>query len=221
MMRRQQPDSFGEMDDYDAPTEPMAQVILSPFSSTTAFSNGGNRVSTGSAGIPIPEPYEQPFPQQASPDYVQPGSFYQPPEARTYPILPPAPALTNSRPAGGAAPVQSDSSGLPRRLKPAQPHRSSFPVWVGLFLVAAQLLLLVRFVLQLTSQPTGSLWVSLIYSTSNVFLFPFRALLYSLTSSLSISTDLFDLLAIIFAILMYGLLSRILVRFLKALLHSH
>lgn len=219
MMRRQQPDNFGEMDEHDSPTEPMSQVILSPFSSTTPFSNGVNGASPGNAGIPTPAPYEQPFPQQGFPNYPQPGTFYRPPEAQVYPVLPPISTVSNGRPAGGAAPTQN-GSGLPTRFKSDQPHRSTIPLWVGIFLVAVQLLLLIRFVLQLINYSSSSQWVSLIYSVSSVFIFPFRALLYSLTSSLSISSDLFDLLAIIFAVLMYGLLSRILVRFLKALLHS-
>jgi hypothetical protein len=225
MMRRQQSqeNSSEGIDDHDAPTEPMAQVILSPFSSTTSYSNGSNGLNGGSpagAAVPTPEPFEQPFPQQGHPDYVQPGSFYRPPGAQAYPVLPPAPFAGKTRPAGGAAPIPADSSALPTRLKSAQAHRSSFPVWVGVFLVAVQLLLLIRFVLQLISYSTSSTWVSLIYTVSNAFILPFRALLYSLTASLSISSDLFDLLAIIFAVLMYGLLSRILVRFLKALLNS-
>src|SRR5205085_6481 len=120
----------------------------------------------------------------------------------------PISAINNGRPAGGAAPIQNGSA-LPTRLKSAQPHRSTFPLWVGVFLVAVQLLLLVRFVLQLIGYSTSFQWVSLIYSVSSVFIIPFRALLHSLTSSLSISTELFELLAILFAILMYGLLSRI------------
>jgi len=189
MMRKQQSqeNSSEEIDEHDAPTEPMAQVILSPFSSTTSYSNGSNGVNGGS---------------------------------QVYPVLPPAPFVSKTRPAGGAAPISERGSALPGRLKSAHTRRSSFPVWVGVFLVSVQLLLLIRFVLQLISYSTGPTWVSLIYTVSNAFILPFRALLYSLIGSLSISSDLFDLLAILFAILMYGLLSRILVRFLKALLNS-
>lgn len=218
-MRRQQPDNFGETNDHDSLTEPMSQVILSPFSPTIPYSNGVNRYAPDKAALPAPAPYEQPFPQQEPPDYPQPGTFSQPPEAQVYPVLPPIRTTRNGRPAGGSAPIYNGAA-LPTPSKPAQPHRSSIPLWVGFFLVCVQLLLLVRFVLQLISYSTSPLWVSLIYSVSNVFVFPFRALLYSLTSSLTIGTDLLDLLAILFAILMYGLISRILVRFLKALLHS-
>lgn len=218
-MRRQQPDNFGDMDEHDSPTEPMSQVILSPFSSTIPYSNGVNRAVPGDGAVPTPAAYEQPFPQQDPLDYPQPGTFYQRPEAQVYPVLPPISTTKNGRPAGGAAPIYNGPV-LPTPFKPAQPHRSTIPLWVGVFLVCVQLLLLIRFVLQLISYSTSPLWVSLIYSVSSLFIFPFRALLYSLTSSLTIGTDLLDLLAILFAILMYGLLSRILVRFLKALLHS-
>ena len=215
-MRRQQPDNFGEMDDHDSPTEPMSQVFLSPLSSTIPFSNGVNGALPNRGAFPTPAPYEQPFPQQDIPDYPQPGTFS---EAQVYPVLPPISTNGNYRPAGGAAPISS-GNGSPTRSKPTRPHRSTLPLWIGVFLVAVQLLLLVRFVFQLIGYSNSSFWVSLMYSVSSVFVFPFRALLYSLTSSLTIGTDLLDLLAILFAILMYGLLSRILVRFLKALLHS-
>jgi hypothetical protein len=218
-MRRQQPDDWREMDEHDSPTEPMSQVFLSPLSSTIPYSNSVNGASPNRAAIPAPVPYEQPFPQQDTPDYPQPGTFSRPPEAQVYPVLPPISTNGKYRPAGGAAPISS-GYGSPTRFKPAQPHRSTIPLWVGVFLVAVQLLLLIRFVLQLLGYSNSSFWVSLLYSVSSLFVFPFRALLYSLTSSLTIGTDLLDLLAILFAILMYGLISRILVRFLKALLHS-
>src|SRR5205085_6622209 len=99
-MRRQHPDNFGEMDEHDSPTEPMVQVVLSPFSSTTPYSNGINGASTVSAGIPTPASYEQPFPQESTPNYPQPGMFYQHPDAQVYPVLPPISAINNGRPAG-------------------------------------------------------------------------------------------------------------------------
>ena len=214
-MRRQQPDNFGETDDHDSPTEPMSQVFLSPLSSTIPYSNGVNRASANKGAFPTPAPYEQTLQE----DIPQPGTFYQPPEAQVYPVLPPIATNGKHRPAGGAAPISS-GDGSPARVKSAQAHRSTLPLWVGVFLVAVQLLLLIRFVLQLIGYSNNSFWVSLLYAVSSVFVFPFRALLYSLTSSITIGTDLLDLVAILFAILMYGLLSRILVRFLKALLHS-
>jgi hypothetical protein len=219
MMRRQQPDNLGEMDDHDSPTEPMSQVFLSPLSSTIPYSHDVNGVPPNGATFPTPAPYEQPFPQQNVPDYPQPGTFNRP-SAQVYPVLPPVSTNGKYRPAGGLAPISSDGSGLPTHIKSSQAGRSSIPLWVGVFLVAVQLLLLVRFVLQLLGYSSNSLWVGLFYAVSSMFVFPFRALLYSLTSSLTIGSDFLNLLAILFAILMYGLLSRILVRFLKALLHS-
>ena len=218
-MRRQQPDNLGEMDDHDSPTEPMSQVFLSPLSSTIPYSHDVNGIPSNGAAFPTPKPYEQPFPQQDVPDYPQPGTFNRPP-AQVYPVLPPVSTNGKYRPAGGLAPISGNGSSLPARFKSSQPRRSSIPLWVGVFLVAVQLLLLVRFVMQLLGYSNSSFWVSLLYAVSSMFVYPFRALLYSLTSSLTIGTDLLDLLAILFAILMYGLLSRILVRFLKALLHS-
>jgi len=57
--------------------------------------------------------------------------------------------------------------------------------------------------------------VGTIYTFSSIFVLPFRLILQSFAPALPSSIELYTLLAI----LIYGLLSRILVRFLKALLH--
>jgi hypothetical protein len=87
-------------------------------------------------------------------------------------------------------------------------------VFVGLFFVAVQLLLLVYFALQLIALPGKTPWVGLIYTTGSLFLLPFRLLMQNV--AVPIPVEVYTLLAI----LIYGLLSRILVRFLKILLRS-
>jgi hypothetical protein len=94
------------------------------------------------------------------------------------------------------------------------------PVIVTIIFVAVQLLLLVRFVLQLFISPGNTLWVNLIYALSSIFILPFRLLLQSIALPIPLGTELLNPLAILLAILIYGLLSRLLVRFLKALLNS-
>jgi hypothetical protein len=100
------------------------------------------------------------------------------------------------------------------------PRRSVFPAVVGLFFVLIQLLLLVRVALQFLGQSGNLWWVGLIYNISNVFVLPLRLLLQNVNVPVIAGTDLYNYLLFLVAILIYGLISRILVRFLKALLHS-
>ncbi|HLX39890.1 MAG TPA: hypothetical protein VKR42_05130 [Ktedonobacteraceae bacterium] len=196
-MRRQQQQpqkdsSFEEIDEHDQPTEPMMPVVIAPFAPTQV--NG-----------------------------LQPSR---------YPYLPPEPVKKQKqnghRPAGGAAaslpvptfpaaPVNQDYPVLPARpAKQVQAGQSPIPAFVGLFFVMVQLLLLVRFMLKLLNVSGNAKWLSIVYDVSDLFVFPFRLLLQNTVLSLSVSVEIYTLLAI----LIYGLFSRILVRFLKALLNS-
>lgn len=137
-----------------------------------------------------------------------------------YPYLPPAPAKNNGK---NNAATPAGSSGYPvlparptQRAQPRQPKRSPVPALVGFFFVLVQLLLLVRFLLKLLNVSGNMLPVSIIYDVSGLFVFPFRLLLQSIAIALPVSIEVYTLLAI----LVYGLFSRILVRFLKALLNS-
>lgn len=122
---------------------------------------------------------------------------------------------------GAPATVPWQNHGHSSVPSPAQkpPRPSVFPGLVGVFFVAVQLLLLLRFVLQLFVQPGSrlTLWEGIFYSVSSVFLLPFRLLLQNIPLPAVIGSQLSGSLTILVAILMYGLLSRILVRFLKAL----
>jgi hypothetical protein len=194
-MRRQQPQesSFEEIDEHNQPTEPMMPVVIAPFAPT------------------------------------QVNGIAQPP---AYPYLPPAPVKKKKhdgqRPAGGAAaaPLPSPSQTSPtypvypvlpaKAAKQVQHRQNPLPALVGVFFVGVQLLLLVRFMLKLLSVTGNAKWLSLVYDVSDFFVFPFRLLLQNTALSLSVSVEVYTLLAI----LVYGLFSRILVRFLKALLNS-
>jgi len=197
-MRKQPPQDshFDETDEHDTPTEPMMPIAIAPF-----------------------------LPTQA-------GSTAHTAQPAQYPYLPPAQVKKNGhagqRPPGGAPPSPASSASptsaaspvypvLPARpAKQAQPKRSPLPTLVGTFFVMVQLLLLVRFLLKLLNMPGNSGWVSIVYTVSGLFVFPFRLLLQNMALSLPVSVEVFTLLAI----LVYGLFSRILVRFLKALLNS-
>lgn len=145
----------------------------------------------------------------------------QPP---AYPYLPPAPVKKKKqngyRPAGGAAPsLPAPTSPVYPVLpaKQAQSKQNPIPALVGLFFVVVQLLLLLRFMLKLLNVSGNAKWLTLVYDVSDLFVFPFRVLLQNTALSVPISVEVYTLLAI----LVYGLFSRILVRFLKALLNSH
>jgi len=82
------------------------------------------------------------------------------------------------------------------------------------------LLLLLRLVFQLTCLTDNIMLVGLVNTISTVFLLPFLLLLENVKIPLIYGTDLYSDLLIVFALFVYGFLSRILVRFLKALLNS-
>ncbi len=199
--QRSQDNFLGEQDEHNQPTEPMPRIVP-PSSSPTAS-------PTDAVHIPVPQPYERPFPQQNG----FPGIANRPPEAFAYPYLPPAPGvIKQDRPPGGAIPTSPGGSFQSR------PRRSPLPILVGIFFIAVQLLLLARLVLKIINRPDNVAWVDIIYNTSNVFILPFRLLLQNiaLPRIITSTVEVYTLLAI----LAYWLLSRILVRLLKALLYS-
>ena len=214
-MGREQPQDkrFEEFDEHNQPTEPMPQVILTPFSPPTPASGG--------ATLPAPQPDEQAFSPQSGNGFLAPGSSNRSRISPAYPFLPTTPGYgRNGRPPGGAYPIYADDVEQPAKKRRTTTRHSSFPALVGLFFVLVQLLLLVRVVLQLLGQSGSILWVALVYNVSNVFVLPLRLLLKNVNIPLIAGTDLYNYLLVLFAILLYGLISRILVRFLKALLNS-
>jgi hypothetical protein len=214
-MRRQrsQDKRFEEMDDFDQPTEPMSQVFLSPYFAPT-YQTG---VPVDLNGVPAPQLEERPFPTYG----VAPvDGFNRPPgTSPVYQVSPPDPLENgNGRSPGGAAPYVKP--GKVKVSAPRQPRNSSFPVLVGLFFVAVELILLLRLVFVLVGLSDNTGWVGIVNITSTVFLLPFMALLENVKVPLINGTELYSNLLIVFALFVYGLLSRILVRFLKAVLNS-
>lgn len=215
-MHKQQPQDnrFTQMSDYEQPTEPMSQVILSPYSSTKPVPES----SIDEKDIPAPQLDERPFPKQ-NPNPVD--AFHQPPAPPPmYPALPPAPIESlNGRPPGGVLP------GIPPRAPdtpaPRKPHRSSFPVFVGLFFVFVEIVLLLRLLFLLSGTSDSNMWVRLVNTLSGIFVLPFRLLLENVKIPLLYGSELYNYLLIAFALVMYVILSRILVAFFKAVLYSH
>lgn len=182
---------YEEYDDHNQPTEPMSAIILSP----------------GMARMPGDQ------------TIAPPSLLGRAPETpAVYPVLPPSPLqVVDGRPAGGAPypfeRVMEDGY-------PAQARRSAIPSLVGVFFVAVQLLLLIKVGLLLFGIQTGAPWFALLTLASGICAWPFRWLLQHVNMSVAIGPDIAIYLSLLLAILAYGLLARLLVRFLKALLHS-
>jgi hypothetical protein len=85
-----------------------------------------------------------------------------------------------------------------------------------MFFVAVQFLLLISFVAHIFN--LASEWLQVIYAISTLLLLPFRLLFEHVTLPLSstLGIEMYTLLAI----LVYGLVSRLLVHLLKLLVHS-
>lgn len=214
-MRRQQSQDnrYEPKDEHEQPTEPMSQVILAPFSSPTFEPES----AVNEIGIPTPQLDERPFPKQAANSidamYRQPGT---PP---VYPILPQAPTESrDGRPPGGAPPRIHPRR--PDKSVPRKHRRSSFPVLVRLFFFAVELVLLLSLLFPFFGLSGSNVWVGLVYAIGAILVQPFHLLLGNIRIPIIYGTKLYSDLLIVVALLVYGLLSRILVRFLKALLHS-
>ncbi len=214
-MRKVSEPQFEDFDEHNSPTEPMSAIILSPHSvPTSSMGNGNGPGGYASYTVPAPLPPELPFPQNGQP--AAPYG-YAPETPGIYPVLPPAPITHGKgRPPGGAG-----FSGERARPLRAQPRRSSFPTFVGVLFVLAQLILLVRVLLLLFGVSASNVLVELVYAGGTLLAWPLRLLLEQVHLPAQIGGDLLNYLAALVAILVYGVLARILVRFLKALLNSH
>lgn len=213
-MRNLSEPPFEDFDEHDSPTEPMSAVILSPYAVPSSLPGSGNGLGAyGTPTIPAPQPPEAPFPRNGQ-SVVPFAPLSEAPGV--YPVLPASPLKSgNGRPPGGAG-----FTGEKRRPVGAQSHSSSIPIVVGALFVVAQLVLLVRVVLLLFGVPASNILVELVYAGGTLLAWPLRLLLEHLPFAAQIGADLIGYLAALMAILVYGVLARVLVRFLKALLNS-
>lgn len=213
-MRKLSEPPFEDFDEHDSPTEPMSAIILSPRVVPPGPAGNGNGTGGYNATtVPVPRPPDAPFPHNGQPAAL---TAYPAETPGIYPVLPPLPpGLAKGRPPGGAG-------FLGERKTPvsAQPRNSSVPSVVGMLFVAAQLVLLARVVLSLFGVPASNLLVGLLYAGGTVLAWPLRLLVGLLPLPAQMGGDLLNYLAALLAILVYGVLARVLVRFLKALLNS-
>lgn len=215
IMRRQQSQDnrFEPKDEHEQPTEPMSQVIQAPFSSPT-FEPAS---AIDQIDIPAPRPDERPFPKRAGNPID--AMHRQPATPPVYPVLPTAPPESrNGRPPGGVPPRMQPPR--PGKSVPRKHRRSSIPALVRLFFFAVELVLLLSLLFPHFGLSISNVWVRLVYTTSAMLVQPFRLLLENVKIPLIYGSGLYNDLLIVIALLAYWLLSRILVRFLKALLHS-
>ncbi len=204
-----------EIDEHDLPTEPIPRIDPASFMPTVPVLNSAASPDEGT--IPAPQPQERPFPQEPGPSIPAQQSPHPSSPNGAYPYLPPAPVIPKrkkGRRGGEAIPVQPANPG--KQTPSGIARRSPIPALVGLCFVGVQMLLLVRFILKLINLPVSALWVGALYGTSDLFLWPFHAIVQQVTLPIPNNIEVWTLLAI----LLYGLLSRFLVRLLKALLHS-
>ena len=97
--------------------------------------------------------------------------------------------------------------------------RRFFPACVGLFCLCVQILLIVRFGIRFLNLSPDVIWVDVVTSVSAIFVLPFQVCWSQIPlvgSLVPTNVELYTLVAI----LMYGVLSRLLVGILKVLLKS-
>ncbi|GAC1358557.1 MAG: hypothetical protein PVS3B1_02210 [Ktedonobacteraceae bacterium] len=191
-----------EIDDHDLPTEPVPRMAQAPEMDT------------------LPVTPQQPI---TLGPFDQSPSYPAPPNAPKFDVYPyhqspatPQPYPLKPQPAVPVAPAKNPA--LPaRQTQRDNPFYLGFiPLCIGLFFVCLQILLLTRFVLRLLGIVEGVSWVNTVYALCDIILLPFQTLLPPLQLPAIISTrvELYTLLAV----LVYGMLSRLIVRLLKIFL---
>lgn len=101
-----------------------------------------------------------------------------------------------------------------------QSRRSPVPIVVGIVFVCVQVVLLARVVLMLFGVDSSISWTAWLYVLSGGFAWPFKLLIERLPVPAQIAPEVVSYVSPLLAILVYGFLSRIMVRFLKAFLNS-
>jgi len=105
-------------------------------------------------------------------------------------------------------------------ISPLQARRSSVPMVVGVAFVLVQVTLLARVILMLFGMDSTNAWIGWLFLLSGAFAWPFKLLLDVLPLPSQIGPDIVSYVSPLLALLVYGVLSRVLVRFLKAYLNS-
>ena len=200
-MKRPKKNGAEEIDEHNQTTEAF-DFGVSPYAPTVT----GNRLPPDTPPIAMVRPIAP-----------QPVSVQQPPLIGAYPFLPPSPIRQDAMaaPAGNREPSQPQDGKTPTA--GSQRLRKIFPALVGLCFVVIQLMLLASFALNVVGLWNNTLWANVLYVISDIFIWPLQTLAHQLPAPFSIPSQIMALLAI----LLYGMLSRVVVRCLKLLLHTH
>ncbi len=198
-MKRPKKNGAEEIDEHNQTTEAF-DFGVSPYAPTVT----GNRLPPDTPPIAMVRPAPQ-----------QPISV-QPPLIGAYPFLPPSPIRQNGTLAPGGNIEPSQPQAAATSPSGTQRLRKIFPALVGLCFVVVQLLLLVSFALNIVGLWNNTLWANVLYVISDILIWPLQTLAHQLPAPFSIPAQIVALLAI----LLYGMLSRVVVRCLKLLLHT-
>ena len=193
------------IDEHNEPTEPIRRADVDAFVPTIP----NTILPPDEEDVPSPKTSTQPFPHQyvQQPASIQGSSQHMQPFVPSYPVLPAKPSFS-----GENVPVAQPEA-VNRMSQQKRARRNIVPLAVGMCFIAIQTLLLFRFLLKLLSISSDNAWVGAVYEVSNVFVLPFRVVFLQLAIPLLFTVELYTLLAI----LVYGIVSRILVHTLKAL----
>ncbi len=200
MSKKSEKGKGSEIDEHDLPTVPVPYAPAIPDMSTMP-ATPQQPITLG----PFQQGSAYPAPPNAPKFDVYP---YRPPLAPQPQFAPQQPTQTSTPP----QPVQQK-----RGKQSAPPFYLNFiPIGIGLCFVCIQMLLLTRFVLRLLEIAEGPAWVNTVYALCDIVLLPFQALLppLQLPEILNARVEPYTLLAV----LIYGILSRIIVHLLKILL---
>ncbi len=208
IMRSAYNDDLDNTDDRNSPTEPMIPIVLAPHSPAPPQADSAVNGVAAEPTLPL---------RTANP--ISP----LPEIPLNYPVLPPSPQAHSNGVSHRVLPGSNNVPALPASpgelVTPILPRRSPVPTVVGVCFLAVQVILLVRVLLLLFNVKNSAVWVGVFYTASSAFSLPFRLLLDHIQPLAKFGPDVISYVAPLVAILIYGLISRVLVRFLKALLN--
>jgi hypothetical protein len=195
--RPSQNTAFG-LGDYDQPTEPLETIALPAYAAPT-YTVDDPYPYLGPQTVPAPQPGTRPFPQGSSSTYP------------VYPVLPAIPIKKyRGHPPGGSPPINQPVRRTKRRYKPLSRL-------VNLLFMLVQLALLARVVCMVLNVLATNVWLNLFFWACDLLAWPLRLLAASLTIPWLQGTQLLIYLELLLAILLYGLVARIVVGFLRVL----
>lgn len=195
-----------KVDPHDEPTEPVPDLSDIP-------------VVTQSP----PSPYiSQEGPDSPTEVYVPGQRPGQGPDQQPYPSFqqPYAPGFAGPAQQQGQSPWEQPGGGQNGALAGQSGGQKqaillrAFPILVGLCFVSLQFLLLSRFVLKLFEVTTNQGLAGGIYGISDLFVLPFALFWQQIPLNIPAQIEVYTLIAV----LGYGIISRIVVRFLKLIL---